>query len=130
MTTAGKQPSSARQALLRRTELVERLAVEAYERFLRQLMPEGIALLAVGGFGRRELFPHSDVDLLLVVERQSLADRQRPAISRFLQELWDGGLRVSHSVRTPSECCELQDGNVELSISLLDHRYLAGDRAL
>ncbi|MGE5567455.1 MAG: ACT domain-containing protein [Rhodospirillales bacterium] len=130
MTTAGKQPSSAREALLRRTSLVERLAVESYERFLRPLMPEGIALLAVGGFGRRELFPHSDVDLLLVVERQSLAEGQRPAISRFLQELWDGGLRVSHSVRTPSECCEVQDGNVELSISLLDHRYLAGDRVL
>ncbi len=132
MTTAGNQPSSdagsPREALFRRTALVERMVAAAYERFLLGPMPEGLALLGVGGFGRGELFPHSDVDLLLLVERQSLAERQRPAISAFLQELWDSGLRVSHSVRAPSECCERHDGNLELSISLLDQRYLAGDR--
>jgi [protein-PII] uridylyltransferase len=136
MTTAGNQLSSdvprgsPREALFQRTALVERLVIEAYERFLLHLIPEGLALLGVGGFGRRELFPHSDVDLLLLVERQALAERQRPAISTFLQALWDGGLRVSQSVRVPSECCERHDGNLELSISLLDQRYLAGDRGL
>jgi [protein-PII] uridylyltransferase len=44
--------------------------------------------------------------------------------------LWDAGLRVSHSVRTPAECAEVHEQNIELNISLLDQRYLAGDRAL
>ena len=47
-----------------------------------------------------------------------------------MQQLWDSGLRVSHSVRTPAECTEVHDQNTELNISLLDHRYLAGDRNL
>lgn len=126
--TAVNRPYNA--ALERRTLLVEGLVAEAYERFLAPAVPEGLAVAAVAGFGRRELFPHSDVDLLLLVERQSLAERERPAISAFLQELWDRGLRVSQSVRTPAECCERHDDNLELTISLLDERYLAGDRAV
>ena len=51
-------------------------------------------------------------------------------ISAFLQTLWDSGLRLSHSVRTPEECAEIHDQNIELNVSLLDQRFLAGDRAL
>ncbi len=136
MTTAGNRPYSdtprdaAREALSRRTALVETMVAEAFERFLLPAMPEGLALLGVGGFGRRELFPHSDVDLLLLVERQAMAERERPAVSAFIQDLWDRGLRVSQSVHTPPECCERHENNLELSISLLDQRYLAGDRDL
>jgi len=126
--TAANRPYSA--ALERRSSLVESLVAEAYERLLAPSLPEGLALAAVAGFGRRELFPHSDVDLLLLVERPALAERQRGAISAFLQELWDRSLRVSHSVRVPAECCERDDQNLELTISLLDERYLAGDRGL
>ncbi len=52
----------------------------------------------------------------------------KDAIAAFLQRLWDAGLRVSHSVRTPAECLEVHDQNTELNVSLLDQRYLAGDR--
>src|SRR5262249_60477799 len=48
----------------------------------------------------------------------------------YLQRLWDSGLRVSHSVRTVDECLEVHDRNIELNVSLLDQRYLAGDRTL
>lgn len=136
MTTAGNRPSNdlppdaAAEALSRRTALVDTMVAEALERFLLPAIPEGLALLGVGGFGRRELFPHSDIDLLLLVERQATAERERPAISAFIQDLWDRGLRVSQSVRTPPECCERHENNLELSISLLDQRYLAGDRGL
>lgn len=127
---SGPEPSVVLSAIDRRTSAVEGVAGEAYVRFLLPALPEGLALLAVGGFGRRELFPCSDVDLLLLVERPALAERQRAAISAFLQELWDRGLRVSHSVRTPADCCERQDQNLELTISLLDQRFLTGDRGL
>ena len=62
--------------------------------------PSGIALAAVGGFGRRELFPCSDVDLLLLVEFEQQIPPAREAFSAFLQSLWDAGLRPSHSVHT------------------------------
>ncbi len=90
----------------------------------------GITLVAVGGYGRREMFPHSDVDLLILCESTRLAQERKQEISVFLQQLWDCGLRMSQSVRTPDECAEIHDGNTELSISLLDRRFLTGDGAL
>jgi [protein-PII] uridylyltransferase len=134
--TAGTQPfsrswlSEARGALERRTQAVEAVVAEAYARFVPPGLREGLAVVAVGGFGRRELFPHSDVDVLLLVERQAVAERHRTAIAAFLQHLWDSGLRVSQSVHTPEECAERHDQNLELTISLLDQRFLLGDRGL
>ena len=86
-----------------------------------------VTLVAVGGYGRRELFPHSDVDLLLLIDAP-LTGTEREPVSELLRLLWDAGLHVSQSVRTVPECCEIHDGNLELTISLLDHRYLAGDQ--
>jgi [protein-PII] uridylyltransferase len=138
--TAGNRPSSEidlrevwahpGDALERRTALVEAAVCAAYERHLAASAPDGVALLAVGGFGRREQFPYSDVDLLILTGKQAVPERLRDAIREFLQSLWDCGLRVSHSVRTPADCTELHDQNVELNISLLDQRFLAGDRGL
>ncbi len=112
-----------------RTRLVDRLVVAAYSEILAPASPSGLAVLAVGGYGRRELFPHSDVDLLLLVGEEPDA-ALKAALSDFLRTLWDQGMRISHSVRTPGECCELQPGNVQLSISLLDRRLSAGDAGL
>jgi [protein-PII] uridylyltransferase len=117
-------------ALARRTAEVERVLQQSFATFLDPVAPQGLALLAVGGFGRRELFAYSDVDLLLLVEKQGVQERLRLAISAFLQSLWDAGLRASHSVRTPVDCSELDEQNIELSVSLLDQRFLAGDRGL
>jgi len=89
-----------------------------------------VAIAAVGGYGRRELFPFSDVDLLLLSQGAVEATEDRDRISEFLRILWDAGLRVSQSVRTVPECCEVQEGNLELTISLLDRRYLWGERGL
>jgi [protein-PII] uridylyltransferase len=90
----------------------------------------GVAVLAVGGYGRRQLFPYSDVDLLLLFESERLALERKQDISAFLQRLWDADLRMSHSVRTPEECLQVHDGNAELNISLLDRRLLCGNLAL
>ncbi len=118
------------EALAHRTAAVDRVVSAAFGVYLEPIAPAGLALLAVGGFGRRELFPYSDVDLLLLVEKEGVSERQRSAISAFLQSLWDSNLRVSHSVRTPVDCSALDEQNIELSISLLDQRFLAGDRGL
>lgn len=117
-------------ALAERTALVDGMVERAAGERLWPPFPAGLALLAVGGYGRRHLFPHSDVDLLLLVENDQLVQAAREPISAFLQTLWDTGLRLSHSLRTPEECAEIHDQNIELNVSLLDQRFLAGDRAL
>ncbi|HLI84735.1 MAG TPA: ACT domain-containing protein [Bryobacteraceae bacterium] len=117
-------------ALAERTADVDRTVIEIATGALFPAAPSGLAILAVGGYGRRQLFPYSDVDLLLLFESERQALGAKEALSVFLQRLWDSGLRVSHSVRTPAECTEVHDTNTELNISLLDQRYLAGDRVL
>jgi [protein-PII] uridylyltransferase len=95
-------------------------------RVFEQTRP-AVTLAAVGGYGRRELFPYSDIDLLLLIDAP-LSAAEREPVAELLRVLWDAGLRVSQSVRTVAECCEIHEGNLELTISLLDHRFLAGDR--
>jgi len=116
--------------LAERTAQVDHLVLETAQRLLLPSAGSGLALLAVGGYGRRQLFPYSDIDLLLLFETERLMASSKDAISAFLQQLWDSGLRMSHSVRTPSECTEVHDRNTELNVSLLDQRFLGGDRNL
>lgn len=120
----------ASRALVLRSNLVDGILQSAHERILEPLFGEDLALVAVGGYGRRELFPFSDVDLLILTQREIQSGERKNALSAFLTELWDCGLRLSHSVRTPQECCEWDRGNMELHISLLDQRWLAGGRGL
>ncbi len=128
MTTAAWMPSESAASLLEaRTQSVDARVGEA---FALHLEAPGLALLAAGGYGRRRLFPCSDVDLLLLAARPLSSIRERDRAGEFLRRLWDAGLRASHSVRTIEECCALQPGNPELAISLLDHRLLAGDSGL
>ncbi len=110
------------EQVARRSSQVDSQVASVFE----QTRPR-VTLAAVGGYGRRELFPYSDVDLLLLIDSQLSAGEREP-VAEFLRRLWDAGLRVSHSVRTVPECCEIHDGNLELTISLMDHRYLTGDR--
>ena len=118
------------RALAERTSAVDALVLSAWQQHLAPAAASGAALLAVGGYGRRQLFPYSDIDLLLLFTSEKSAAGRKSEISEFLQQLWDSGMRVSQSVRTPAECAELHDNNIELSISLLDQRYLAGDAAI
>ncbi|MGH8509961.1 MAG: [protein-PII] uridylyltransferase, partial [Gammaproteobacteria bacterium] len=118
----------AGEAVRLRSDAVDEVAISLFDAQFGK--PSGLALLAVGGYGRRQLFPYSDVDLLVLLEKQGVPGSTREKISAFLRELWDGGMRPSHSVRTLSECTSIAAGNSELNVSLLDARYLAGDRLL
>jgi [protein-PII] uridylyltransferase len=92
--------------------------------------PEDFALVATGGFGRGWLFPHSDIDLLFLHAGSSSETEFKDPIRRFSQELWDLRLKLSPATRNLAECERLDANNVEFAISLLDCRYLAGDREL
>src|SRR5579862_339656 len=126
MTTVGNPHSSASAApiqqaflatgdsmtaLAERTAQIDHLVLEAASRCLFPAAPAGLAVLAVGGYGRRQLFPYSDVDVLLLFESERLALNHKESIAAFLQHLWDAGMRVSHSIRTPAECTEVHDRN-------------------
>jgi [protein-PII] uridylyltransferase len=125
-----KPLSDAAPLLASRTLAVDRMVVRSHQEYLRPGFSDGLAVVAVGGFGRQELFPHSDVDVLVLFENEAVVSASKETMAAFLRALWDQRLRVSHSVRTVAECCELHEGNIELSISLLDRRFLAGDRGL
>lgn len=118
------------EALSARSADIEERVRNAYTAALASKFPTGLTLVAVGGFGRRELFPHSDVDLLVLIESDAQVAAVKESLSIFLQTLWDSGLRPSHSVHTVAECVVEHDQNAELTISLLDRRRLAGDAAL
>src|SRR5271170_5155183 len=85
------------RALEERTSAVDTLVLNAWQRHLASV--GGAAGLAVGGYGRRQLFPYSDIDLLLLLASEKSAAAYKTEISAFLQQLWDSGLRVSQSVR-------------------------------
>lgn len=121
---------NAASAVLGRSTFVDQLVTHAFRSHLAPAFPHGMSVLAVGGYGRRELFPYSDIDLLLLVDKEVQGDTQREALSAFLRSMWDSGLRLSQSVRTVAECCQFDQANVELSISLIDQRFLIGDHDL
>ncbi|MFI6349835.1 [protein-PII] uridylyltransferase [Streptomyces sp. NPDC050560] len=89
----------------------------------------GISLVAVGGYGRRELSPRSDLDLLLLHDGAATSHVAKTA-DRLWYPVWDLGLALDHSVRTPAEARKTAVGDLKVHLGLLDARHLAGDRDL
>jgi len=115
-------------ALVRaRAQAVERVVVHAWIACVGE--NDALALYAVGGFGRGELFPFSDVDLLVLTTPQPEPAAQR-AIESFFTCLWDIGLKPGHAVRTVAECRDLAAGDATIYTSLLDARVLRGSTQL
>ena len=90
----------------------------------------GLCLLALGGYGRKLLFPYSDLDILFLFGSEKAEQSFRPLISDFSRTLWDLGFRVSSAGRTIEECKRIEEDNVEFHLALLDRRFLAGDSEL
>jgi len=105
---------------------------------LRQLwqqagFPAGCSLVAVGGFGRGELFPHSDVDVLLLLPDDARVDGDaalKARIEKFIGSCWDTGLEIGSSVRSMTDCVEEAAKDVTVQTSLLEARLLAGSKTL
>ena len=89
---------------------------------------EDIALVAVGGYGRGELHPHSDVDLLLLLGDSF--DTTESGLESFLTLLWDIGLDIGHSVRTVAECVENAQADITVLTNLMEARVLRGPESL
>jgi [protein-PII] uridylyltransferase len=124
--SSGSATIAARSAAL--DELVCGLWEQAVEKDGR--LASGIVLVAVGGYGRRELFPYSDVDLLFLLDGRIAEKDVKDAIRRVNQEMWDCGIRMSPITRKITECERFAEENAEFTFSLMDHRMLVGEGAL
>ena len=90
--------------------------------------PRGLALVAIGGYGRREIAPYSDIDLMLLSKNRGSANTG--AAEAVLYKLWDTGMRISHCFRTLPECIEDSFSDLKTRTSLIESRFLAGDKAV
>ncbi len=108
-----------------RARAADHLLKEAWERCVPEDAP--LALFAVGGYGRGELFPQSDIDLLVLADAET-QQAQHPALARFFAMLWDAGLPLSHAVRSASQCTDAASDQTVLT-ALMEWRPLQADVA-
>jgi [protein-PII] uridylyltransferase len=151
-TTATEQPQTGYQLQLRQRLKDERQHIIADfrqngkpEKLLRGLrhsvdgvlsdawqasgLPLASALVGVGGYGRGELFPHSDVDLLILLGNPPDALTQAK-LEHFVQLLWDLGLEIGHSIRTVDECMSESSADITVQTSLLEARLVTGSETV
>lgn len=91
--------------------------------------PTDCALVAVGGYGRGELHPQSDIDLAILLETEPDAELSE-RLSAFITDLWDIGLQIGHSVRTVNDCSEQAEADVTVVTNLMEARLLSGNQGL
>jgi [protein-PII] uridylyltransferase len=121
-----------RSAVLSRTTVVESILLRLWNQYIspEKNGPANLALVALGGFGRKWLFPYSDIDLLFLHANERAEAEFKDRIRQFSQEIWDLRMKLSPATRKLSECDRFDADNLEFSVSLLDSRYLAGDPSL
>jgi [protein-PII] uridylyltransferase len=115
-----------------RAQAIDELVQSLWRQSIKQApqLGTGVALLAVGGYGRLELFPYSDVDLLFLLDNKIAEKDAKDAIRSLNQKLWDLGIRISPTTRKASECERFNPEVAEFTLSLLDARFVAGDAVL
>src|ERR1700684_4375422 len=113
-------------AIRRRSAVVDRIVIEMWRRAFAGQTPPNVALLALGGYGRKDLFPFSDIDVLFAFADEKTEEQSKEAIRGIIQGMWDIGLRASPSSRTVKEIARFDQDNLEFTLATLDRRFLAG----
>lgn len=101
----------------------------------RARMPEGAALLAVGGYGRAQLFPYSDIDVLVLLPTMhhssaNTASEYSHQVEQFISSCWDAGLEIGSSVRSIAECLQAAAQDLTVQTAMLESRHICGHKAL
>jgi len=109
------------------TYLVDALLKNVWMSF--DIPNDSAALVAIGGYGRRELFPESDIDIMIVLKDEN-DEIIKSKIESFLKFLWDTNLHIAQSVRTINDCIVESKNDITVFTSLMEHYYLAGDKNL
>ncbi len=122
------QGIAAQDLVPARAWLIDQLLQHAWRRFFDEQNPD-VALVAVGGYGRGELHPYSDVDILILLGIVDV-DSYREAVESFLAFLWDMRLEIGHSVRSLDECVRQAASDITIATSLMEARFLIGAKPL
>ena len=121
--------ASGREIVYRHTQLVDKFVKENWERLIPKNLADEVALVAIGGYGRKEMSFYSDVDLLILhIKRPSAA--LKDIIVHFIQFLWDYKLKLDHSFRTIEECIQVAKSDFYAFMAMLTPRFLAGNYVL
>jgi len=113
-------------AIRRRSAVVDRMLIEMWRRAFAGQPPPNIAFLALGGYGRKDLFPYSDIDILFLFADEKVEAQAREGVRAMIQGMWDVGLRASPNSRTLRECGRFDPDNLEFTLATLERRFLAG----
>lgn len=124
---AGGDAARVERAL---TAARDALALEAYRAAIEPSLPQGVAMLATGAYGRGDTFPYSELDVLLVLESGKQASTAKGLVPDFVRRLWNAGLRVNFATLTVDECIHAVESAADAAFGLLSHRFLTGDQAL
>ena len=126
LAAAYLETPSAPRYLARHAALVDGVITDIS---VRLALPSSFCLAAVGGYGRGELFPGSDVDVLLLLSHAPTAEQQA-ILENWVQACWDVGLEIGHSVRTIETCIAESDADITVETNLLEARFVWGGRAV
>jgi len=128
--------ASGAEVMAALTELVDGLIIGRYRNVVRRMDERAVeagsqhcCLVALGGYGRRELAPYSDIDLMFLY-RPEVAAVVPELVRQILHQLWDVGFQVGHSVRTIQDCLELASTDLTIRTSMMEARFLAGSPQL
>jgi len=112
-----------------RSNIIDKIIINCFKNFvsLSKTILNNFAVVATGGYGRQELAPFSDIDILFlhsIKNKKNLENSVKP----FLHILWDLGLRVGYATRTPKECIYFSKKNLDIATSILESRFIAGNK--
>ena len=130
--TAQFHNSDINSLIAARSRFYDQLLRHLWRQF--QLQSEPLALIAVGGYGREEMFPLSDLDILILSETAlddvQLGNKQEEKITQLIQFLWDCRFEVGHSVRSVEQCITEGRSDISIATNLLESRFLDGNKTL
>lgn len=109
--------------------LIDRVLHYAWRCHAAGLGDTPVALVAVGGYGRSELHPYSDIDLMILLKKNDY-QRIQEFVETFLSFLWDIGLEVGHSVRSLDDCVQAARRDITVATNIMESRHLEGDQEL
>ncbi len=128
LATRSRNHRNSHDSVPQRSWMVDQIILKAWNA-CNWNDPDSLSLLAVGGYGRQELHPASDIDIMIMYALE-LDSPTRECIENFLTFLWDIGLEVGHSVRSLTECRKVAARDLTVITNLMESRLLCGSRAL
>lgn len=138
LKTQFENGTPVQELVTQRAELIDKLLQRIWQQCIWQQgtgiasndAPTDIALVAVGGYGRAELHPASDIDLMILTSSTQATEQYAEKLERFLLFLWDLGLEVGHSTRSIQDCIEQATADITVATNLMEARLLTGPKNL